>query len=420
MAGGSRRTRRAASRRARRAGRRVPRGGVLSALTTSSLALPGPTAHAAELGDLGYTAEYKFARYSEDPVSSSKVEAGDNDRYEIDVHQVHLGGPLTERISLDLEVGHEVMSGATPWYVTPNPSGGDPLLVMTGATIDEARTDALLKGTLVFDRGNAALSGGVSIENDYLAINGGLQGERFFNEKNTTLSGGVGFSVDRIEPTDAESFGRDSEEDKQSGSAFLGLSQILGRNAAIQGTLQYQLASGFLDDPYKKAFVVSTSTPEPDTRPDMRHQISFLARYRQHIPFLRGTLHADYRFYYDDWNIDAHTFEVSWYQMLWQSFRLIPSARYYTQSQADFYAPYYQAPTRGGLYSSDYRLSPYGAITWRVKAETRFQLYNLDLLANIAYERYVSSGKLAIKDVSVSNPGLVDFNMLSVGLTTRF
>ena len=258
------------------------------------------------------------------------------------------------------------------------------------------------------------------MENDYLAIHGGLQGERYFNEKNTTLSGGIGFSGDRIEPTDAESFGRNSEENKETGSVFVGISQILGRNAAIQSTLQYQLDGGFLDDPYKKAFVVSTSTPEPDTRPDMRHQFSWLTRYRQHIPFLRGTLHADYRFYHDDWDINAHTFEVSWYQMLWESFRLIPSVRYYTQSQADFYAPYYQAPTRGGLYSSDYRLSPFGAITWRVKGETRFQLYNFDLLVNIAYERYMSSGNLAIKDVSVSNPGLVDFNMLSVGITTRF
>ena len=91
--------------------------------------------------------------------------------------------------------------------------------------------------------------------------------------------------------------------------------------------------------------------------------------------------------------------------MLWQSFRLIPSVRYYTQSQADFYAPFYQNEQSDGLYSSDYRLSPFGALTWRVKGETRFQIYNLDLIANIAYERYMSSGNLAIKDVSVSNPG---------------
>jgi hypothetical protein len=106
--------------------------------------------------------------------------------------------------------------------------------------------------------------------------------------------------------------------------------------------------------------------------------------------------------------------------MLWQSFRLIPSVRYYTQSQADFYAPYYPNPQGNDLYSSDYRLSPYGSLTWRVKGETRFQVYNLDLLLNLSYERYMSSGNLAIKDVSTSNPGLVDFDMFSVGISSRF
>jgi hypothetical protein len=418
MAGSTRRIRRAAQRRRARAWRRVQRGGVLSALSASSLALPG-MAHAGEMGELGVTADYKFARYVEDPVTSSRVQSGSNDRYEIDVHQVSLGFPVTERISLNFDVGHETMTGATPRYLTPDVNG-KPLLVMTGATIDEARTDALGKATLAFDRGSASLSTGVSVENDYLAINGGLEGERSFNEKNTTLSGGLGVSIDRITPTDAEEFQRNDEENKQSGSLFVGVAQVMGRNAAIQSTIQYQLAHGFLDDPYKQAYVVSTSTPEPDTRPDMRHQFSWLTRYRQHIGFLRGTLHADYRFYYDDWNIYAHTFEFSWYQMLWQSFRLIPSVRYYTQSQADFYAPFYQNEKGNGLYSSDYRLSPFGALTWRVKGETRFQLYNLDLIANISYERYMSSGTLAIEDVGTANPGLVDFEMFSAGLMTRF
>ena len=419
MAGTTRRIRRAARRRRARAWQRVQRGGVLSALSASSLALPGMAHAGSEMGEVGITADYKFARYVEDEVTSSRVESGSNHRYEIDIHQVQLGFPVTERIALNFEVAHETMTGATPRYLTPD-ANGNPLLVMTGATIDEKRTDALGKATLLFDRGSASLSSGVSVENDYLAINGGLEGERAFNEKNTTLSGGFGFSVDRITPTDAEEFQRDDEENKQSGSLFVGIAQVMGRNAAIQSTLQYQLGHGFLDDPYKQAFVVSTSTPEPDTRPDMRHQFSWLTRYRQHIGFLRGTLHADYRFYYDDWNIYAHTFEASWYQMLWQSFRLIPSVRYYTQSQADFYAPFYQNERSDGLYSSDYRLSPFGALTWRVKGETRFQIYNLDLTANLAYERYMSSGSLALEKVGTANPGLVDFEMFSAGLTTRF
>src|SRR5262245_16232694 len=109
MARTTRRIRRAAARRRQRAWRGMPRGRVLKALTTSSLALPGMAAHAAELGELGYTADYKFARYTEDDITNSRVDVGSNKRYEIDIHQLHLGGPLTERLSLDLDVAHEVM-----------------------------------------------------------------------------------------------------------------------------------------------------------------------------------------------------------------------------------------------------------------------------------------------------------------------
>jgi hypothetical protein len=415
MAGIQRRIERTA-RRPKRA--RVQRGRVLSALTTSTLALPG-LAGSSELGDLGYTTEYRYSRYTEGDLPASKVQAGnEQDRMEIEGHQIHLGGPLTNRIQLDLDVAYEVMSGATPWYIEPDATTGKPLQVMTGSTVDDTRTDALLKGTLLFDRGTAALATGVSVENDYTSVNGGLSGERFFNEKNTTLAGGLDFSYDFIEPTDPELFNRTDEETKQTALIYGGLSQVLSKNIAVQTNLQYQFANGFLSDPYKRAYV--DGTIENDSRPDMRHQFSWLTRYRHHIEFLRATLHADYRLFLDDWNVNAHTIELAWYQTLWQSFRLIPSFRYYTQSQADFYAPYYQGPRSDGYYSSDYRLAPFGAISWAIKAETRFQVWSFDWIANFSYQQYTSSSSLAIKDVSVENPGLLNYDLLSVGFTTKF
>jgi hypothetical protein len=72
MAGIQRRIERTARRRKRA---RVPRGRVLSALTTSTLALPG-LAGSSELGDLGYTTEYRYSRYTEGDLPASKVQAG--------------------------------------------------------------------------------------------------------------------------------------------------------------------------------------------------------------------------------------------------------------------------------------------------------------------------------------------------------
>lgn len=413
---------RRAARRRRRARRRSARPSpTLQALATSALALPGLAGSAtAQEGGGRWGTSYSFSTYSEDPIPAAKLSTGSPERYQIDSHQFQLQAPLTGRSDLALDFSYESMSGATPWYVEPGP-GGEPLQVMTGATVEEQRYDTLLSGNYYFDDARAGLSTGFSIENDYTAINVGMNGERHFNEKNTTFSSGLGYSYDIIEPTDAELFGRVMRETKQSVSLVAGLSQVLGRGATIQSSVTYQFDTGFLSDPYKLVNTLLDGNL-PDTRPGMRHRISWLTRYRQHVSRLRGTLHADYQLYYDDWRINSHTIELAWYQALFDWIRIIPSLRYYTQSQAFFYGPFFDTLPMGALASSDYRLSPFGALSGRIRAETRFRgwPFGLDWRASVSYERYVSSGDLAIGRVAVENPGLVSFDRVAFGLTTRF
>lgn len=413
--------RRARQRRRRSRRERLAQGQtILQALTTSTLALPGLAG--AETASDQYSAEYSFARYSEHELSDAQVTLGsETERYEIDIHQLRLAVPINNRLDLSVDVAYETMTGATPWYVAPpNLALGEdsPRVQMTGASIDDTRTDVMLGSTYYMDRSTASGGLGVSIENDYQAYNISLSGTRDFNEKNTTLSGGLGFSYDLIDPTDGGIDGRPSSEEKQTLRVSGGLSQVLTRHTAIQSTLTYQFGNGFLSDPYKLAWVAGT--PIQDNRPDQRHQLSWLTRYRTHFERVGGSLHFDYNLFFDDWGINAHTFDAAWYQNVFGILRLIPSVRYYSQSQADFYAPYYQTARGDGLASSDYRLSPYGALSYRVRAETRFQIWKLDWIANIGWETYESSADLALKSVGVENPGLVSFDLWSVGLTTRF
>jgi hypothetical protein len=408
-------------RRRKAAKRSSAQSPILRALTTSTLALPGLSGNAfADSPPEVIQADYNYAHYSEDDISGGKLAPGStSQRYEIDLHQVHLLVPVGDRWDIGLDVAYETMTGATPWYIEPEAGSNKPLQVMTGATIDDARTDVLASTNYYLTNGKIGGSAGVSVENDYLAINGGLSGERHLREKTTTVSGGAGFSVDRITPEDADIFTeRPDEEDKQSVNFFAGVSQILGQSSQVQSSLTYQYGRGFLSDPYKRATVAGT--PLADRRPDERHQLAWLTRFRQRIDGLSGSLHADYNFYFDDWGVSAHTFEAAWHQSLFDLIRIIPSVRYYSQSQADFYAPFYITARSDGLRSSDFRLSPYGALSYRIKTETRFQTWNFDWILSFGYERYTSSGKLALGSVETENPGLVSFNLFSVGLEGRF
>jgi len=409
-------------RRARRKAAVAKLSPALHALTTSALALPGIAGSASAATPISeYTAEYGYSQYREDALPSSKVAPGqERERYEIDIHQLRLAAPLGQRMDVTLDLSHETMSGASPWYVDFDQQSGRVVQVMSGATIDDRRTDALLQGTYYFDRSTAALSGGFSIEKDYRAFNVGIEGTREFNEKNTTLSGGLGASFDQIDPTQDPILAPDrpGREDKQSASIFAGVSQVLSRSTAIQGTATYQHARGFLSDPYKRAVVAGT--PLPDRRPDQRNQLALLARLRSHFEALNGTLHADYNYYLDDWSIEAHTFDLAWHQSIFDLLRVIPSIRYYSQSQADFYAPFYFAPRGDGLRASDYRLSPFGALSYRIRGEARIQLFELDLGLNAGYERYESDADLAFGRVTTENPGLVSFDLFSIGISGRF
>jgi Protein of unknown function (DUF3570) len=413
-----RRQNRAARRRARHLRKDLrQRKGVLAVLTTSALLLPG----LARAQEERWSVDYGYSLYSEDDLDSSKLSAGSAKRYDINTQMVSLRGPITGRMDFGLDVVYETMSGASPWFIEQDATTGDPVVVMTGASIEDKRTDFNGHGTYYFDTARLNLQSGYSIEDDYRAINVGFGSEHDFGEKNTTLSWGLGGSFDTIDPTPTATNANPSQEDKRTISVFGGWSQVLGKSSTLQTILSYQNGSGFLSDPYKLVSVAGVNLA--DHRPDSRNQFAVLARYRRHFSSVSGSLHLDYRFYIDDWNINAHTLELAWYQSLFDFISIVPSVRYYTQSQADFYSPYFvSALTPSDYASSDYRLSPFGALSGKIRVEARLSEWPFHMAWKLgaSYERYQSSGSFAIQSVGVENPALVSFNAFMINLSARF
>jgi hypothetical protein len=397
----------------------------LRALKASALALSGLARVAAADApiDQVYTS-YSYSTYEEDDLDGSKgIPDSTRGRYEVETHQAMIAAPLTEKIDFSLEVTHETMSGASPWYTIPDAAGA-PVQVMSGPTIEDQRDDFQLKTNYYLDNARLGLSGGYSSENDYSAMYFGFNGETHFNEKNTTLSGGIGMSFDEIDPTDADLYAtRPSHEEKQTYGLNVGLSQILNRRSLVQTSLSYAYGTGYLSDPYK---VVATKNSLffADERPDNRHGLSWLTRYRRHIEEVEGTVHLSYQYYWDTWEVSSHTIELAWYQSFGDSITLTPSIRYYTQNEAEFYTNFLPSNSSGsGEYSSDFRLSTYGAIAFGLKGEYRFRtpwLTDIDWALKASFERYLSSGDLAWDSPSVEAPGLVNFNVLAVGLSATF
>jgi hypothetical protein len=169
---------------------------------------------------------------------------------------------------------------------------------------------------------------------------------------------------------------------------------------------------GYLSDPYKKVWRADLSNTVADARPNERQQLVLNVRMRHYLPAVRAALHVDYRFFDDDWDISSHTVDLAWYQNLGDNWQLTPSLRYYSQSQAYFYGPFFYNARSDGYASSDYRLSPYGALSFRLRLERNWGEFS----TNVEWESYRAAASLALDDVGVENPGLVEFDILSLGL----
>ena len=280
------------------------------------------------------------------------------------------------------------------------------------------------------------LSGGYSDESDFESTFGSINMSWELNDKLTTLSSGFGYTSNDIlreagsgggghhggggdEDENAEDF----EADSTFRSFNLGLTQIMGKNTLFHMNGSYTHQKGYLSNPYKLVYVRGEITAEeymdvllagPDdpagfsnatnlevlgpelfreVRPDKRHQWTVSAGVNQHIPALDASVHFDYRYYMDSWDINSHTFELAWYQSLPWGITVTPNIRYYSQSSADFFAPYFLAPRADGNYSSDYRLSDYGKLSGGISFSKQFVK---GVRFNAGFEYYTHQGSLKL------------------------
>jgi hypothetical protein len=370
----------------------------LALLATAAANLAGMSAHAAQVAE-NFQFGVRYHSYNEGPLTNAL--GGSSDRYDINVNQFSLLAPLSESFELGVTYQHEKMSGASPWF-TLQSEDGQAVQVMSGASIEDERKDASAKLRFVTDSASYALVAAVSDEDDYYSDSFGIEYSRESEDKLDTWSLSADFSNDKINPVDADIFltRPKDEQSKHSSSAVVSYSRVMSKHALVQLSLGMGRKSGFLSD----------------SRPDSRLSKTVSARLRYFIDSTNSALHADYRFYSDDWSIRSHTFDISWYQNLPYDIQVVPSFRMYSQTSSYFYDVFYQDVRSDGFYSTDYRLSEYGAINLGLKVIQNYEQFSVTL----SFDKYRSGGSLGFADAAIDNPALLDFELISVGFDLRF
>lgn len=343
----------------------------------------------------------------------------------------------------------------------------------------EVRKEGNFNMTYEWDEATVSAGGGLSIENDYESRFANLGLTLDFNQKMTTLSGGLSYSnsstsarldhdaqnyintsafsgdlpglqpryakLQAIPESDGQNLLRGKREDW---TVNLGLTQVVTKSALAKFGATYTRSTGYMGNPYKAvtAFFLDSSPGALgncldglpcsqdisyvgqakaflEQRPELRNQWSFNTGWIQYVDLLDAALHFDYRFYHDDWGINAHTFDADWVQPLGLGWSVTPRVRYYSQSEADFYTPFLVAgpsdvpgsaressdnaklPTQ--TFSSDHRLSGFGALSGGVTISKQFTK-GVRLDASVEYYMHRGDWKIG----GGGEPAYADFNFL--------
>lgn len=177
---------------------------------------------------------------------------------------------------------------------------------------------------------------GYHMEEPWRSPFGGLGYTRSLAQDNATIGANVNFIIDVFDPI--SHLGVDSGlTTRYTLNANLAGTQILSPTtiAGVTYGLTYQF--GTLETTYNSVPIQGSSQRIGELFPDTRLRHAVSASIAQHLPATRTTLRGRYRYYRDDFDLDAHTAEVAVYQYLGARLLVRLDYRYHTQSAVRFF-----------------------------------------------------------------------------------
>lgn len=238
----------------------------------------------------------------------------------------------------------------------------------------------------------------VSSEYDYFSLGLGGSYAKLFNDKNTEVSVNANIYLDTwnaIYPRELRSFGSGnglsdglfsrytitgntnynpnfnefSSETRNTYSVEFGFSQILSKNIQGSLTLDFVKQEGLLSTPFQRVYFSDVLdsfiedfhlADDVERLPDTRFKATIGGRLNYYINETIA-LRTFFRYYLDDWGINSNTASIEVPIKITDKFTFYPSYRYYSQTNADYFAPYEEHLSTETFYTSDYDLSKFNA-----------------------------------------------------------
>lgn len=173
------------------------------------------------------------------------------------------------------------------------------------------------------------------------------------------------------------------------------VSQIVTKDFIMALTFEGITDEGFLNNPYRQVrYLDPTSAAgfsyQAERYPNTRTSAAVALRGRYFLPY-RAAVHAEYRYFSDTWDIEAHTAEVGYTHPWKDDFVFEFKLRSYTQTQASFYRDLFTRVDEQNFLARDKELSSFSNVTARVGATYEFAKNGWGMLdrgaVSVTYDR---------------------------------
>lgn len=311
------------------------------------------------------------------PAVSLQAAVLPEDRADIMFHSYDGGGVTIDGPSLLVRKDFAGTVSVSGNYYVDNVSSASIDVEASGASeYTEERTEYSIGGDYLYDK--AILSAGYtnSEENDYTADTVFFSVSQDFFGDLSTVTLGYAVGDDTVMQNGNDGF--EDEVDRQ--SFRFGLSQILTSKLLININYEAITEEGFLNNPYRSYRYLDPSNSnntisETEVYPRTRTSDAVSIGASYYLDY-RAAIKASYRYFSDDWDIDAHTYQIGYTHTLPEGWILDITYRFYSQGQAYFYSDLFdfRSVDEKDFRARDKELSEFTTQTIGIGASYEFQI----------------------------------------------
>ena len=229
---------------------------------------------------------------------------------------------LADRVSLSAQYYVDAVSNASIDVVT------------TASPFKETRKAWDFSAQTVVRDGTLTLGGSRSTEPDYTATAFSLDSSQEVFGNMTTVNLGFTRGQDQVGRKGVAGW----IDEATHWQYRAGLTQVLSPRWLASANFELISDSGFLGSPYRAARVFGAAVPERNPRTRTSRALKLRSLHDTHALWAGSALRAEYRYYWDTWDIKAHTLELGLSKYVAERWLVDASLRSYSQDAALFYS----------------------------------------------------------------------------------